>query len=596
MRYSARVNLPRAMFTAAIAGFGVILGCSQPPAKRDQVSPRPPPKAQPGAVTISIIGTNDLHGALERLPLFAGYIGNLRATRERDGGGVVLVDAGDMFQGTLESNISEGADVIRAYNQIGYSAAALGNHEFDFGPVGPAVTVSSIEEDARGALKARAAEAKFPLLSANILDKQSGGRIKWPNMPASTLVEVAGVKLGIIGASTEATPFTTMPANFLGLAMAPPAGAVADEAKRLREQGAQVIIVTAHIGSKCANLDKPTDISSCDTSEELFTMISDLPKGAIDVIVAGHTHAAIAHRIADIAVIESYSSGRAFGRVDLRIAPDGHVTSVKIHKPQLLCQGDEGSAPIPAAECKASDYEGKPVAIDNAVKTIVDTAIAKAAVRRNEKLGVTLSAPVTKSYANESAEGNWFTDLMLLAHPGAHVAVTNGGGLRADIPAGPLTYGALFEAIPFDNRFAVVDVKGAHLRKLVSSNLQRGGAILSWGGLAARARCKDGKLDLQLTVGDKPLVETQSYKLVTSDFLASGGDGLIGRLKLPDGSTKVTDVIIRDAMADVLRKQKGTIHPATFYMPARRRMDYEGERPVSCGTKSTTPSSREPDE
>src|SRR5215212_5561169 len=116
---------------------------------------RRPPIADPPAaiggppsatVTLSIVGTNDLHGGiLQRgdrggLALLGGYIANLRAARARDRGAVLLIDAGDMFQGTLESNLNEGASVIAAYNGLGYSAAAVGNHDFDFGPVGPAAT------------------------------------------------------------------------------------------------------------------------------------------------------------------------------------------------------------------------------------------------------------------------------------------------------------------------------------------------------------------------------------------------------------------------------------------------------------------------
>src|SRR5689334_2065400 len=221
---------------AALAVLAVT-ACSSP-------APKPPPKKPvtkaKGAVTISIIGTNDLHGAIERLPIFAGYVDNLRAVRAADGGAVVLVDAGDMFQGTLASNLNEGQAVIAAYNAIGYAAAAVGNHEFDFGPEGPAVVAQSVDDDPRGALKARAAEAKFPILTANILDAESSQRIKWPNMPASTLIEAAGVKIGIVGVSTEATPYTTMPANFVGLKMQPPAEAITTEAKALRDKGAQI--------------------------------------------------------------------------------------------------------------------------------------------------------------------------------------------------------------------------------------------------------------------------------------------------------------------------------------------------------------------
>ena len=562
----------------------LIGACSSPPSPHHAPLPQAPQK-KAGAVTLTIIGTNDLHGALDRLPILGGYLANVRAARAKDGGGVVVVDAGDMFQGTLESNLAEGADVVRAYNQLAYAASAIGNHEFDYGPAGPAVTAATIEDDARGALKQRAKEAKFPLLVANIVDKKSGERIKWPNMPPSVVVTAAGVKVGIIGVSTESTPFTTMPANFADLAVTPPAPAIADEARALRAKGAQVIVVTAHIGSSCKDLEHPADTSSCKKDEELFHMVSDLPKGLVDVIVAGHTHAGIAHRIDDIAVIESFSSGRAFGRVDLRIAPDGHVTSAKISPPRALCQGEGEGNPIAAADCKPGEYEGSPVFVDREIAAIVSDAQVRAQRRRDEKLGVTLTGVVAKSYGNESAVGNLFTDLMLAARPDAQVALTNGGGLRADLPAGELTYGQLYEAMPFDNRFAIVDVKGAHIRRLVTTNLQRGGGFNSWGGIAVKARCKGSTLDVAITVGKKPLADAASYKLVTSDFLASGGDGLIGRLKLPDGAIKMTDVIIRDAIADILRKRKGAkIDPAQLFAPpATRRLDYEGNRPVECG-------------
>jgi 5'-nucleotidase len=554
-----------------------------------------PVAAKAGTRTITILGTNDLHGAIERLPLLAGYIANVRAARAADGGGLVLLDAGDMFQGTLESNLGEGADVVRAYNAIGYTAAAVGNHEFDYGPTGPAATSTSVEEDPRGALKDRAAEAKFPFLVSNIIDKQSGNRIAWPNMPASTIVEVSGVKIGLIGASTESTPFTTVPANFVGLQMLPPAQAVTLQARGLRERGAQVILVTAHIGSKCAKLDKPNDTSSCDHNEELFKMIGDLPKGAVDVIVAGHTHAAVAHRISDIAVIESYASGRAFGRVDLRVAADGHVTASKIYQPHMLCEGETGSFdnPMPIAQCKPTDYEGKPVVADANVQQIVDGAIHTAATRRGEKLGVKLTGVVNKGYEVESAEGNWLTDLMRAIAPTAQIALTNGGGLRADIPAGDLTYGALYEAMPFDNRVVLVEVKGAQLRSLVSSNLQRGGAILSWSGLAAKARCKGGQLDLSLTVGGKPVRDDASYTLVTNDYLAT--TSTITRLKLPTSAIKVTDKIIREEIAALLRKTKGTVDPAKLLSAKTRRMDYEGARPVSCSAASGAASQEVPE-
>jgi 5'-nucleotidase len=563
-------------------------------------APAVPPQVKPGAVTLSIIGTNDLHGALERLPLFAGFIANLRAARAADGGGVLLVDGGDMFQGTLESNLTEGADVVRAYNYMGYAAVAVGNHEFDYGPEGPAVIAATSTDDPRGALKARAREAKFPFVVSNIMDVATGARIAWPNMPARTLVEVAGVKVGIIGASTESTPYTTMPANFVGLKMAPAAPAIAEQAAALRAQGAQVIVATMHIGSSCKDVAHPDDASTCDKREELFKLIGDLPSGAVDVIVAGHTHAGMAHRISGIAVIESYSQGRAFGRVDLRISPDGHTTAVQIETPHLMCALDKDRNPVPVAACVPGDYEGKPVVPDPGVQKIVDAALERAGERRREKLGVNLTRTVRKAYLTESAEGNWFSDLMLAARPDAQVAVTNAGGLRADLPAGELTYGQLFEAMPFDNRFAIVEVSGADLRTMVTGNLARGGGILSWSGLTAKARCKGDRLDVEIRVAGRPLDAAGHYKLVTSDFLASGGDGLIGRLKLADGVVQVSSTIIRDAVGDLLRGWKGSpkaaIDPDQMYSVNHPRLDYPGSRPVACGTTHSSATSKEPAE
>src|SRR5256885_1232462 len=107
----------------------------------------------PATITISVVATTDLHGGgLPRgerggVALLGGYLRHPPAARGGGGGGPLLVDSGDMFQGTLESNLNEGAAVVRAYNALGYTAAAIGNHEFDFGPAGPDETPRTPRED-----------------------------------------------------------------------------------------------------------------------------------------------------------------------------------------------------------------------------------------------------------------------------------------------------------------------------------------------------------------------------------------------------------------------------------------------------------------
>src|SRR5688572_12948407 len=211
--------------------------------------------AQPAAstaVTISIVGTNDVHGGVlpsggrGGLPLLAGYVNNLREARARDGGGVVLIDAGDMWQGTLESNLSEGASVVGGYNGLGYTAVALGNHEFDFGPVGPAAIPETPADNPRGALLARAAEARFPFLAANLIDEATGRPVAWPNVQPSVATQVGGVTVGIIGVMTAEALTQTIAANIRGLRIAPLAETIAREASVLRKNGAAAVIVTAH--------------------------------------------------------------------------------------------------------------------------------------------------------------------------------------------------------------------------------------------------------------------------------------------------------------------------------------------------------------
>jgi 5'-nucleotidase len=154
------------------------------------------------------------------LPWLAGHVANLRRARARDGA-VLLLDGGDMFQGTLESNLEEGASVVRAYNALGYTAATLGNHEFDYGPAGEGSFARTPDEDQHGALRARAREARFPLLAANIVDAASPNPVAGENVRPTHMVTAAGVRVGLLGVSTESTPRTTLSVNFRGLAMRP---------------------------------------------------------------------------------------------------------------------------------------------------------------------------------------------------------------------------------------------------------------------------------------------------------------------------------------------------------------------------------------
>lgn len=578
-----RPHVPAALLASAL--FLLFVGCAGTAAPD-------PPRASPRPTTLSIVGTNDLHGRVLAadgaggLAQFGGYVDNVRAARARDDGAVILVDAGDMWQGTLESNVTEGASVVAAYNALGYTAAALGNHEFDFGPVGPASTPGPPTDDPRGALKARAAEAAFPMLAANLVDTSTGRPVDWPNVQPSVIVTAAGIKVGIIGVMTANALRTTLAANTGGLRVAPLIETIAMYATRLRAAGAGVIVVAAHAGGQCTRFDNPADLSSCNPSSEIFTVARGLPRNLVDVIVGGHVHQGIAHDVAGVAIISSFTGGRAFGRVDLTIdRSTGRRAATRIFAPQAVCErasAGSGTCAGPDDERQRQTparYEGAAVRPATRAITALAPAVRRVADLKAAPLGVVLSTPLRRGNAAESAIGNLFTDAMRAAVPDADVAVHNvAGGLRADLPAGPLTYGHLYEVFPFDNRVVAFTLTGAELERVLAAQLQPGPARVGISGIRVEARCSAGGLVLTLLAPSGEVIDDERRLVVaTTDFLATGGDGVFTPVTPVDGLT-VRDAApaLRDVVAGWIRGRGGRLEAAQLMDAAHPRWVYPG--------------------
>lgn len=547
-------------------------------------------QAPPRTITMSLVGTNDLHGAIlptdgaGGLALLGGYLKNLRAARARDGGALLLVDAGDMFQGTLESNLTEGASVISAYNVLGYAAAAVGNHEFDFGPVGP--EPRNPGADTRGALKARAAEAHFPLLAANLIDAATGRPVDWPNVKPSIVVDVNGTRVGIIGVLTIATLSATAPINTGGLRVVPLAAAIEQQARLLREQGVTIVVVAAHAGGTCTRFDDPANLASCNQSSEIVSVARALPRGLVDAIVAGHVHERMAHRVANIPIIESMARGRAFGRVDLVVdRTTGRVNSSRIFAPRELCafQNAAGRC-VPAGAGTRSRYEGAPVTPDAAIEHTIAPAVESVRALKTRPLGVTLDNAIRRGEGDVSALGNLVTDAMRAAVPNADAALNNTrGGLRADLRRGPLTYGSLYEVIPFDNTIVSLPLTGRDLRNVVTTELTENERLVGISGFTVRAVCSGPSLQVTLTrASGRPIQDEERLVVVTSDYLAQGGAGILRPILPPDGFVWADAPLFqRDAVANWLTRRGGRVQESDF-MDARPRWAYSGKLPVRC--------------
>jgi 5'-nucleotidase len=508
------------------------------------------------------VGTNDLHGWIAplRTPLkggvevqeggvatLAGYVARLRADNP---GGVLLLDAGDLFQGTLASNLTEGAIVIDVYNRLGVTAVAVGNHEFDYGPVGPSPVPVKPGDDPLGALKARIQQAHFPLLSANIREADSGQRPAWLGNDGTLLVTVQGVKVGIVGLSTPSTPTTTNPTNVATLRFEPLAPAAVEAARSLRERGAEVVIGVAHAGGKCPRLENPRDSSSCDLKDgEIYAALDALPPGTLDAVIAGHTHQVMGHFLHGVPVIETYGLGRSLGYLELFVDPASHkvlADRTRIHAGIPLCvQVDAVSGTCEARKLREqaevllvpATFLGAPVVPDAAIEALIAPALAHVEQEQHRELGVNVPVALKRDYQGESVLGDLLADsLREAAH--ADVAMMNPGGLRADIDVGPLTFGDVYEVLPFDNTVSIITLSGDELKRLLQVAYGTKKGLFQVSGLKVKvARCPGPERFQSATLANgRPLEPAKLYRLAMPDFLARGGDGLAPALdKLPPG-------------------------------------------------------------
>jgi 5'-nucleotidase len=557
-----------------------------------------PPATAPATaapIHIVVVATTDLHGWFAGhepsapgataarsggLAVFSGYLRNLRAANP---GRVVVVDSGDLFQGTLESNLFEGEAVVKAYNEIGYSAAAVGNHEFDFGPVGPDPVVRSPGQDPLGALERNAAMAGFPFLSANLTEKASGQTPAWAR--PYTLLGIGGVKIGIIGLSTPDTPNVTIVANVATLSFGQPVPATIRAAAALRAQGADAVIVIAHMGGRCTDLKDIHDLTSCDPKQEAWQFLNALPKGTIDAYFGGHTHQQVRKFVNDVPVLQAAPFGEAFSTLDLYIDQSAHRVIEKIRPFTDVCEtvyeGTDRCDPRAGQGGKLSlvprTFEGAAVVRDKQLDAIFAPYLQKVAAKRNEPLGVRTAAPFGRQFSRESALGDLYTDALRAAVPGADIAVVNSGSLRIDLPAKDLTYGDAFEISPFDNLIALARMTGSQIREMlrITSAGERG--ILQVSGLrmtldAAKdagrpASERDRIVSLALSDGS-PLQSDASYSVVMTDFLLTGGEGLGPLMSQvpPDRISILSDRgTMREVFIDGLHKlaQDGVLTPKT---------------------------------
>ena len=448
-----------------------------------------PPRTFPaGTRFLRIIGTNDFHGALEPRPDAGGvkrggaaHVARAIENARRECGRqceVLLLDGGDMWQGTAPSGLMYGSPVVDYYNRMGYAAAALGNHEFDWGV---------------DTLRSRMRQARFAVLGANV--RYADGRdVEW--IRNDTIVTRGRTRIGVIGLSTVNTPRLTLSTHVAGLRFDEPAPIVDSIGSVLRKRGADFVVVIAHAGAQC----RQAGTTAC--NGEIVDLARNV-KTRVDAIVSGHTHSLVNTVVNGIPIVQARSSGRAIDVVDIPLTPTSGV--------------------VARQEVRELSADTLPVlpSIDSIVQRAW-TRVAPLITRRIATIPVALPRD-----GKQYPLGNLIADAQRWAGKG-DVAIMNNGGIRTGLRAGEATYGALFEIQPFGNTLYSLRMTGGQLRGLLEVMLAGGEPDDHVSGIMVRydsTKPKGSRIASVTMANGESLSDARTYNVVVNSFLFAGGEG-----------------------------------------------------------------------
>ena len=473
---------------------------------------------------ISVVGLTDFHGQLDpaTLPIdgrtiSAGGAAQLATMFDEEAanlpGQTLLLASGDNVGASPpNSALLEDMPTIDVENAWGLDATSYGNHEFDYGVA---------------RLLAQQERADFPFLAANIVDEATGEAPDW--VQPSAVFTVNGIEVGVIGADVKTTPELVSAGNTAGLLFLDEAERIALESERLRAQGVDVQIVVIHQGATLgANVIDGRPAAPWEGP--IIDIVSQLQDTTIDLVLAGHTHRVANTMVGHIPVAEGTNAGTSYSVAQLMVK--GH---------DVVWTGTATRLAVNVGVASRAD-----------VKAIVDAANAETAVLRNEVIG-TQSVDIKRdnpARLTESAMGNFVADAMRAKYPGVDAAITNSGGLRADLVltppssanelSGEITWGEVFTVLPFGNRTVIETLTTDQLMAALVNGVSPScspavatGRTPQVSGLVINYHC-DGTnpvIDLvqRAPLGSggtlTPIGPGETIRIVTNDFMFTGGDG-----------------------------------------------------------------------
>ncbi|MFK9090253.1 5'-nucleotidase C-terminal domain-containing protein [Bacillus salipaludis] len=468
------------------------------------------------AIDLSIMHVNDTHANVEQYPKLTTAVNEVRGQKPN----ALLVDAGDVFSGTLYFNQYLGKADLWFMNNLKYDAMTFGNHEFDK----DSVTLAGFM-----------GEMTFPMVSANVnvtkdpvlgpLFKNEisatpeGGKI----YPA-IVKTINGEKVGIFGLTTEDTTFLANPSKQIVFENA------VEKAKTtvaaLKEQGINKIVVLSHLGYG--------------PDQELAKVVD-----GIDVIVGGHSHTkldqpVVIEKAEPTVIVQANEYLKYLGTLDVTFDENGVVTKesgklldVNTYAPDAVTQAKVDELKKPLEELKKQVVGSSSVLLDGERNN----------VRYKETNLGNLIADGMAQKANEILKNN------------TTIAMQNGGGIRASIQKGDVTLGDIYTVLPFANLLVTLDLTGEEIWQALEHSVSKvesgAGQFMQVSGLQFKYDPKKDpykrvwEVKVKTADGYEPFDLTKTYSVATNAFAADGGDGFTMFKKAKDAG-RIHELLLVD--------------------------------------------------
>jgi len=455
--------------------------------------------------TLHIIHINDLHSRIEPInrfdstcgaednaagECFGGYarvatmIAQLR--EELDGQNVLVVDAGDQYQGSLMYTTYKGDVEIEMMEKIGFDVMAVGNHEFDDGPEGLAKLADGVS---------------FPVISGNL--DLSRSELLSGLVGDNVVIEVGGERIGIVSALATDTVETSSPGP--EVIFQDEIDGIAADVAELEEAGVTKIIALTHVGlSRDMEIAEAVDGVDAVVGGHSHTLMSNTEEGAL----------AYPQMAGDTPVVQAYAYSKYVGHLTLTFDDAGNVTAAT---------GD--TILLDASVAEDAEIVARVQELAGPIEEMKTRVVAEAAE--------TIDGDRAVCRAVECTMGNLVADAMLdrVADQGVVIAIQNGGGLRASIDAGEVTMGEVLAVLPFQNTLSTFEVSGQDiidaLENGVSEVEEGAGRFPQVAGMSFTADLtqEPGSRVSDVMVGGAPIDPAATYGVVSNNFVRNGGDG-----------------------------------------------------------------------